>query len=172
MIRPVELLRALVRRLGSRRWFLWLTSRILPPVDRAVHRITGQRATVTQFVLPILMLTHTGRSSGRQRQTPLTYVEVEGGWAVAASSFGRGDHPQWSENLLEHPDAEVLVGDSHHRVTARLVDDEEHAELMPRFEELWPPYRAYLRRLQWRGIRIFVLERVDPPRGWVPGRLP
>lgn len=170
----LEPLRRLVRRLGHQRWFLWLTSHVLPPLDRAIYRITGRRATVTQLVLPILMLHHTGRRSGRRYQTPLTYVEVEEGWAIAASSFGRGDHPSWSENLLEAHRAEIEVDEEAHEVEARLVDEDEHAELMPRFEDLWPPYRTYRQRVTDRGIRIFVLRPVRdaPAPDETPGQLP
>lgn len=150
--------------LGRQRWWSWLMSHLLPRVDRLLHRMTGGRTTVTQLVIPVLMLTTTGRKSGKRRQTPLTYVEVDGSLAVAASSFGRGGHPAWSLNLLADPDADVTLGDETFPVRARLADPEVRDRLMPRFIEVYPPYRQYGERLSDRGIRVFFLDPVDPRR--------
>jgi deazaflavin-dependent oxidoreductase (nitroreductase family) len=147
--------------LGRQRWWSWLMSHVLPPTDRFLHRITRGRATVTQLVLPVLMLTTTGRKTGRRRETPLTYIEVDDSLAVAASSFGRGGHPAWSHNLLANPDAEVTIDDATVPVRARLVDPETRDRLMPRFIEVYPPYRLYIERLTDRDIRVFVLDPVD-----------
>lgn len=153
--------RRLIRRWGREPWFAALMSKVLPPTDRVLHRLTGGRATVAELVVPVLMLTTTGHRSGRVRETPLTYVELERGWAVAATSFGRGDHPAWSQNLLADPRAEVTIDRRTVPVRARLVDDEERERLMPAFIAVWPAYRDYRARLTHRDVRVFRLEPAD-----------
>ncbi len=159
---PRRAVRWVVRRLGRHRWFAVVMSRILPPTDRIVHRLTRGRVTVTELVVPVLMLESTGHASGRPRRTPLTFVELEdGAVAVTASNFGQASHPAWSENLLADPRATVTRHGETWAVRARLADEEERARLWPAFERVWPVYRLYRERTTHRGIRMFVLEPVD-----------
>ena len=149
---------ALMQRLGDKAWFGKLMRRVLPPIDRTLHRLSGGRFRLTDTLLPVLMLTTTGRRSGKPRVQPLTYLEVDGGWAVAATSFGQEHHPAWSYNLLADPHATVTFGERVVPVEARLVDADEKTRLWPRFVALWPAYDTYVERSQ-RDIRVFVLER-------------
>lgn len=154
-----------MRRLGHTEWFARWGRRIAHRIDRAVHRLSGGRVTVSQWFIPTLMLTTTGRRSGEPRTVPLLYVEHGDGYAVAGSSFGQEEHPAWSWNLLENPEAEVDVEGQSISVRARLVEDEdERSRLWEAFEEAWPAYRTYRRRASHRRIRLFVLEprRSDP----------
>jgi deazaflavin-dependent oxidoreductase (nitroreductase family) len=135
--------------------------RLLPRVDRAAHRLTGRRATVTELVVPVLMLETTARVSGRSRTTPLTYVEAGGGaLAVAGSNFGKPSHPTWSDDLLADPAARVTRDGVTWPVRARLADEAERARLWPVFDRIWPVYRVYRERTAHRGIRVFILEPV------------
>lgn len=137
-------------------------ARILPPVDRLVHRLTRGRVAVSELVVPVLMLESTGHVSGRRRRTPLTFVEVGGGAvAVAASNFGQAPHPAWSENLLADPEATVTRDGETWAVRARLADAEERARLWPEFERVWPVYRLYRERTTHRGIRVFILDPLE-----------
>jgi hypothetical protein len=44
-------------------------------------------------------------------------------------------------------------------VRAHLASPEERADLWPRFIEMWPAYKTYIKRAGDRDIRLFVLER-------------
>lgn len=77
----------------------------------------------------LLMLSHTGRQSGRERATVLEVVAREEDpetWYVAAAW---GDQSDWFRNLEHDPHAEIHVGRNHHRVVARLVDVDHAAEI-------------------------------------------
>jgi deazaflavin-dependent oxidoreductase (nitroreductase family) len=57
------------------------------------------------FDFDILLLTTTGRTSGRQRTTPLGYAaDGSGGWLIAASANGAPKLPAWYHNLAAAPD--------------------------------------------------------------------
>ena len=56
-----------------------------------------------------LLLTTTGRKTGKKRLLPLIYGETEGGVVVVASKGGAPTHPVWYLNLESQPEVEVQV---------------------------------------------------------------
>jgi deazaflavin-dependent oxidoreductase (nitroreductase family) len=56
----------------------------------------------------IMVLTHTGRKSGRQRQTPVNFAEIDGDLYCVA---GFGAVADWYRNLLATPHVEVWLPD-------------------------------------------------------------
>jgi deazaflavin-dependent oxidoreductase (nitroreductase family) len=153
----MNLWKRLWRRLGHTRGFAAVFKRIAPPIDRFFNRITRGRHVFADTVLPTLILVHTGRRSGKPFRTPVSYVRVGDGWALAGTNFGQAHHPGWSVNLMANPDAMVEVGGRKTPVRARLVDHAEKADIWPRFVDMWPAYNTYVTRSK-RDIRVFVLE--------------
>ncbi|MCL6438450.1 MAG: nitroreductase family deazaflavin-dependent oxidoreductase [Rubrobacteraceae bacterium] len=145
----------LAEKIGGSRLFAAVASKVAPPADRALYRWLGGRTLGAGP--PTLLLTTFGRRTGRQRTVPLMYVRDGERLAVAASNWGRGRHPEWSENLLANPRALVRLGAALEERRARLATSEEREKLWPRFIEFWPAYAAYQRRCG-REIRIFLLE--------------
>jgi deazaflavin-dependent oxidoreductase (nitroreductase family) len=146
-----------VKRLGHSQAFASVAKRIAPPIDRTLYRLTRGRRVFADGVIPTFILVHTGARSGRTYRTPLTYVRIGDGFALAATNFGQAHHPGWSKNLMAHPDVTVELGGREISVRARRVDGPEKAELWPRFVDIWPAYDTYLAR-SGRNIRVFVLE--------------
>jgi len=66
-----------------------------------------------------LILTTTGRRSGRQRQHPLIYGRHGDDFLVVASKGGAPRHPAWYLNLVADPDVEIQVRDERIRAHAR-----------------------------------------------------
>ncbi|MFJ2417071.1 nitroreductase family deazaflavin-dependent oxidoreductase [Streptomyces brevispora] len=88
----------------------------------------------------LLLLVHTGRTSGQPRRTVVEVVEtatVDGrrSWTVV-SGFGPAD--DWYRNLQRTPQATVQVGRRFHAVTAAEVPAEEGGELMVRYAPRHP----------------------------------
>lgn len=78
--------------------------RKLTPLDRAVMQRTGSRYTVLgPLGLSTLLLTTTGRKSGRPRVSPLLYLHDGDRIALVGSNFGQEKHPAWTANLLADP---------------------------------------------------------------------
>jgi F420H(2)-dependent quinone reductase len=107
--------------------------------------------------IPVLVLTTTGRRSGRRRETPLGYIEHHDGWAVIASNAGSDRAPAWLLNLRASPDAEVLVRGERHLVRAREADPAEDAQLWDELARRNPGLDEY-RRLTERRIPVVLLE--------------
>lgn len=144
-------------RVSGAEWFSKVGPRVVPPVDRALHRLSGGRLMLGQLLVPSLVLTTTGAVSGLSRQTPLACLPApDGGWYVVGSNFGREKHPAWTGNLLKTPDAEVSFQGRSVPVTAHLLDDAERKEIWPRLTAVWPVYDRYVERTD-RQLRIFRL---------------
>ena len=104
----------------------------------------------------MLLLTTTGRRTGRPRTSPLVYTTTEGGWVVAASNAGADEHPQWFLNLQADPHATIEVGDRTVPVEARFAEPEERDRLYAAHAERMPGFAEYERATQ-RMIPIVVL---------------
>ncbi len=149
---------SLLKRLGHTRAFRAVFKRNLPRIDRVVSRLTSGKRTFAETVLPTFVLIHRGRKSGREFKSPLSYVELDNGFALAATNWGQDKHPLWSGNLMANPDAEIVFKGETIPVRARKVSDDEKAEIWPKFVAIWPAYNTYVKR-SGRDIRVFVLER-------------
>lgn len=144
------------RRLSRRSWYTALGKALITPVDRFLHRVTGGRFTLGETIFPTLMLTTTGRRSGRPRTAPLVYVEDGDAWIVVGTNFGGRSHPGWTWNLLADPEAEVQLDGRRVPVRAERIDPGEMDRYWPRFDELYPGYQDYREGVS-REIRMFRL---------------
>lgn len=146
-----------MQRFGHTKAFRAIFKHTLPRIDRTFAKLSGGRIVFGSSVVPTFILVHTGRKTGRQLKTPLSFVQVGASYALAASNWGQAKHPAWSGNLLANPKAQVIVKGKTIPVTARQVSANEKAELWPRFTAMWPAYDTYVER-SGRDIRVFLLE--------------
>lgn len=107
-----------------------------------------------------LLLTTTGRKSGKQRRTALIYGQDGDDYLVVASNGGNKAHPNWYLNLSENPSVEVQVGADKFSATAHTATDEEKARLWPIMAKIWPAYNDYQKKTK-RVIPVIVLKRDD-----------
>ena len=107
----------------------------------------------------ILLLTTTGRRSGKQYTHPLIFREHDGDYLIVASKGGSPEPPAWYVNLDANPDVEVQVKGDRFRAKARTASASEKPELWRLMTEVWPDYDSYQRRTE-REIPVVVLERV------------
>lgn len=117
----------------------------------------------------MLLLTTTGRRSGRPHTTALTYLTEGAHYAVVASNGGAPHHPAWYHNLRAHPEAQIQVGPIAYRVHAREAIGAERERLWNRMVQLYAGYRGYQTRTT-RQIPVVVLEPIrsgGPAKGSV-----
>jgi len=114
--------------------------------------------------LPILLLTTTGRKSGRKRTMPLVYLPDGDNMVVIASNGGADQHPAWWLNLRANPQAEVQVGPDAKKVVAAKATGEERERLWREVVELYHGYDEY-RHMTEREIPVVVLRPNDRPAG-------
>jgi deazaflavin-dependent oxidoreductase (nitroreductase family) len=105
-----------------------------------------------------LILTTTGRRSGRLRRNALIYGTDGDDYVIVASRGGHANHPLWYLNLVADPEVSVQVGADRFDVTARTASPEEKARLWPEMTKIWPAYDEYQAKTE-RDIPVIVLER-------------
>ena len=110
-------------------------------------------------LLPTLLLTTTGRRSGKSIIMPLIYGEADGNYVIIASKGGAPKHPGWYLNLGANSAVEVQVKADRFKAKARTVTGDERAALWKKMEFIYPPYNDYQAKTD-REIPVVVLERV------------
>ena len=121
------------------------TAKTLAGLHVKAYKLTGGRLVANPGA-PSLLLTTTGRKSGRPRTTALFYLADGDRQLLVASYAGDARHPQWYLNLQAHPEVTVQVGGEVRKATATLVTGAERAGLWPRLVENWPGYADYQTR--------------------------
>ena len=109
--------------------------------------------------IPTLLLTTTGRRSGKPIVMPLIYGEADGNYVVVASKGGAPQHPGWYLNLAAQPQVEVQVLAKRFRAKARTSTGTERARLWEKMATIYPPYNDYQKKTE-REIPVVVLEPV------------
>jgi deazaflavin-dependent oxidoreductase (nitroreductase family) len=126
----------------------------LVPLDRRVLRATkGKYTLFGPTSMPELLLTTTGRKSGQQRVSALSYLRDGDRLLILGSNFGEQRHPAWSLNLLADPQAVVAINGIDIPVTATLLSGPEAEPGLQRFLA-YPMYQSYRTRTD-RELRLF-----------------
>jgi deazaflavin-dependent oxidoreductase (nitroreductase family) len=133
--------------------------RVMGRMHRVVYRATGGRVGGRIWGLSILLLTTTGRKTGKVRTTPLCFYPDGENLVVVASNGGLAWFPSWWLNLLEHPEAAVRVGRETRAVVARPAPADERARLWAEITAIAPGYLEYERRAP-RPIPLAILQPV------------
>jgi len=107
----------------------------------------------------ILLLTTTGRRTGKARTIPLLAVKDGANFAVIASYGGLDQPPAWWLNLRANPRAVAEVAGRTVTVRAEQVDGDKRAELWLRFVQAFAGYEDYRRRTT-RELPIMILHSV------------
>lgn len=147
----------LLRWLGHRRWFAAAGRRIGAPMDRFLYRLTRGRLSSTAGVAPLILLTTTGRRTGRERTTPVMFVRDGDRFVVSSENFGQERAAAWPLNLVANPHVTVQHGSEVVRCRARLLDEAEADRYWPMLVEVWPAHETYRARSGQR--HTFLLER-------------
>lgn len=122
-----------------------------------LYRWTGGKAQVPKF--PTMLLTTTGRQTGRPRTVPVVYVVDGERYIIAAAYAGSEQNPAWWLNLQHNPYGELEVMRLKVKVRAELARPEERAALWQRLAAMYPPFTEYQTRTR-REIPVIVLEPV------------
>ena len=137
---------------------------ILPLLKKAlfcfhigVYRLTRGHVLGRVVGAPVLLLTTTGRKSGKLRTWPLLYLVEDDTYVVVASNSGSPSHPSWYLNLRSNPAVTIQLGRRRLPVEARTASPEEKALLWSKMVELFSGYEAYQGRTK-RQIPMVMLE--------------
>ncbi|HKY46404.1 MAG TPA: nitroreductase family deazaflavin-dependent oxidoreductase [Acidimicrobiia bacterium] len=125
---------------------------------RRIYRLTrgliGRRLVDNDM----LILTTTGRRSGRPHEVPLLYLRDGESLVVVASYGGRPVYPDWYLNLVARPEARIQINGRRQAVSARVATSEEREAWWPRIVKTYEGYAQY----QSRTDRIIPVVFLDP----------
>ncbi|MCA9647910.1 MAG: nitroreductase family deazaflavin-dependent oxidoreductase [Myxococcales bacterium] len=154
------------------RWFSMTTPgrafarTVVARLDPVLYKLSGGKlTTVGPQVIPMIVLTTTGRKSGKQRSVQVAFIhdpeassEAKADVYTVASNFGQQNHPAWSYNLQANPNCEVNLNGEVFRAKAERVSDEEKARVWPKLVDAVPQYAVYVTRTS-RDIGVWRLRR-------------
>ena len=139
---------------------VWAIRHIVAPIHRYAYRVTGGRAfRWGKRNQSILLLTTTGRRTGKLRTTPVFFLRDSGRFVVCNVKPASERANPWVLNLRSHPIASVQVGPDIITCTAREIEGAELDRYWPQLVALWPAYREHHERSGKRSV--FVLEPVS-----------
>ena len=127
-----------------------------------LYRASGGRIGGRFKAAPVLLLTTTGRKSGKRRTTPLLYAEDAGRYVVVASVGGAPKHPAWYLNLRTDGTATIQVGGRTLAVHAETATPDERARLWTVMTRIYAPYDDYQAKTT-REIPIVILTPSATP---------
>ena len=107
--------------------------------------------------MPILLLTTTGRKSGKRRTMPLGYLRDGANYVVTGSNAGQDSDPAWILNLRSDPRASIRIGRAETPVVAEQADDTERGGLWAQLIAKAPVYDTYRTKTP-RHIPMMVLR--------------
>ena len=124
------------------------------------YRLSGGKLGGRFGKSPVLLLNTTGRKTGRQRTTPLLYLQDGDNLILVASYGGAPKHPVWWLNLQAKPEDEVEIGRKKLRVIARQADAVERERLWPLVVAMYGEYAEYQKKTT-REIPVVILHPQD-----------
>jgi deazaflavin-dependent oxidoreductase (nitroreductase family) len=109
--------------------------------------------------LPVVIITTTGKSSGKLRKTPVMRVEHGGCYAAVASMGGAPTSPGWYHNMKASPLVALQNGAVRRDYMARELDGQERETWWARAVDAFPGYADYQAATS-RLIPVMLLEPV------------
>jgi len=125
-----------------------------------LYRLTGGGMGGRMQSMPVLLLTTTGRKSGKKRTVPLGFLRDGSAYVIIASYGGQPRNPAWFLNLQSHAEATIQVKKRQMQVKAETANPEKRRELWARLMEVSPGYANYQKRTT-REIAMVILHPVD-----------
>ena len=154
-----QLYAGVLRRMGHYRWFSLMGKHVLSSVDRVLLRASRGRLSLSGPEMATVLLTTTGRRSGKERTVPVYYVRDGKNLVAVCENFGLDKASGWPYNLLADPRARIEIGGTSASYLSRLATEEEVVKNMPKLIDMWPALDTYFERT---GIRkVFVFEPAD-----------
>ena len=159
MSSPGKFIGNTIRQLGATRPGVWAIKHVVSPLDRTLYRLSGGRySTSGRPAAPILLLTITGRKTGKPRTIPVFYL-ADGEQVVLCNVNPGFERPNpWTLNLRANPVAQLQIGSERRAYRAREASAEEIERYWPQLIQMWPAYEQHFTRSGQRSV--FVLQPI------------
>ena len=108
-----------------------------------IYRLTEGKLGGNMRGFKVLLLTTTGRKTGKVHTTPLGRFDRPGGFVIVASNGGQATNPSWYYNLKSNPKVTVQVLDRTVPATATVLSGEARAQAWRQVIATAPSYAQY-----------------------------
>jgi deazaflavin-dependent oxidoreductase (nitroreductase family) len=125
------------------------------------YKLSGGRIGGRIHKANVLLLTTTGRKTGKKRTRPLLFLRDGNRLVIIPANGGRAKDPAWWTNLKRNPIGEVQVGNEKETVYAQKASGSEKDRLWALVTGMYPEYNEYQKKTK-REISVVVLTRKAP----------
>jgi F420H(2)-dependent quinone reductase len=125
-----------------------------------LYTMSGGRIGGKVGKLPVLLLTTTGRKTGKQRTRPVAYIMDGSDYVITASAGGADTHPGWFFNIRSNPQVSIQIKETHRHVTGEIAEPEKKSALWARLVEVAPNFARYQKHTT-REIPMVMLHPVE-----------
>jgi deazaflavin-dependent oxidoreductase (nitroreductase family) len=134
--------------------------KLMQAVHVFLYRLTKGKFGGKMRGFNVLLLTTTGRKTGKQRTTPLGYFEPTrgGGYLIIGSAGGQDWNPAWSYNIRSNPKVSIQIGDQQMPANAEIIDDADRRKALWDYLEKESPLYADYQRKTSRPIPLILLH--------------
>ena len=133
-----------------------MLQQVMSSIHVFFYKLSGGRIGGRIHKADVLLLTTTGRKTGKKRTTPLLYVRDGNRLVIIASNGGRPIDPSWWMNLKRNPIAMVQVKSLKETIYAQRAIGSEKERLWRLMTNVYPAYDNYLKKTD-RDIPVVVL---------------
>lgn len=133
--------------------------RFFSALNRGWYKLTGGRIGGKFHGAPLVLLTTTGRKTGKERTWPLLTLKEGDAYLFAASFGGHDQHPAWYLNLVANPEVSVREGKRTVRGRARVTAGAEREQVYQKFVDVYATYGDYANATD-REIPVVVVDPV------------
>lgn len=122
-----------------------------------IYRLSGGKLGGSMGGSKVLLLTTTGRKSGKEHTIPVGCFDHKDGYVIVASNRGLPTHPAWYLNLKSNPRVTVQVLDKVLSVTAEVLSGEARTQAWQQVIATAPAYAGYQKQTT-REIPLVLLR--------------
>ena len=146
-----------IQDLFSQNYFL---IRLFNSIHILLFRTTNGMLLGSLAGLPSLLLTTTGRLTGKSRTSALIYLEWENKYLIVASFGGNPKPPAWLLNIKENENVTVHIPGMKLNAKARVADRKIRDVVWPKLLNFYPSFGKY-EELSGRTIPVVILDPLN-----------
>ncbi len=135
--------------------------KVVIAVHKGLYRLTSGRIGARMGNASFLLLTTTGRRTGKPRTVPLLYfLDDESNPVIIASKAGMPENPAWFENLKVNPRVTYQIGGETRTAQADIAAPEHRDRLWATLTTTFKVYLGYQKKTT-RIIPMVILRAVS-----------
>lgn len=145
----------MINHLGASRLGVWMIKHLAAPIQRWLYRLTSGKLIGWGWRnRNILLLTTIGRRTGKERTTPVFFLQ-DGDHVILCNVNPGFERPNpWVLNLHAQPLAKIQIAQEHLVCQAREANEDELLHYWPQLLKIWPAYEDHFRRSGERTVFI------------------